>query len=92
MHMTVTWDPRKAEANLKKHGVRFSDAETVLWDPQGLTIEDAGAKGEQRLVTIGVDAFGRILVVVFTVQDDEVRLISARKATNHERRVYEEGI
>ena len=92
MHMTVAWDPRKAEANFEKHGVWFSDAELVLWDPLGITIEDAGAEGEQRLVTVGCDALGRILVVVFTHRDDEVRLISARKATKNERRVYEEGV
>jgi uncharacterized DUF497 family protein len=92
MYMTITWDPRKAETNFKKHGVRFSDAEIVLWDPQGITIEDNSAKGEQRLVTIGGDALGRVLVVVFTYQGEEIRLISARKATNHERRVHEEGV
>ena len=92
MYITVTWDPRKAEANFKKHGVRFSDAEIVLWDPLGITIEDAGDTDEQRLVTIGSDALGRILVVVFAYRDDEVRLISARKATKNERRVYEEGV
>ena len=92
MHMTVTWDPRKAEANFEKHGVRFSDAEIVLWDSLGITIEDAGATDEQRLVTIGSDALGRILVVVFIYRDDKVRLISARKATKNERRVYEEGV
>ena len=90
--MTVIWDPDKAEANYKKHGVRFSDGELVLWDPMGITIEDAGAQNEQRLVTVGSDALGRILVVVFTCRDDEIRLISARKATKNERRTYEEGV
>jgi uncharacterized DUF497 family protein len=90
--MVIAWDPRKAETNFKKHGVRFSDAELVLWDPHGITVEDAGSEGEQRLVTSGRDALGRILVVVFAYRDDKVRLISARQATKNERRVYEEGI
>jgi len=90
--MEIIWDPRKAESNFKKHGVRFSDAEIVLWDPQSITIEDTNASGEQRLVTLGCDALGRILTIVFTYQDEEVRLISARKASNHERRVYEKGV
>jgi len=92
MHMTVTWDPRKAKSNYEKHGVRFSDAESVLWDPHGMTIENGGAKGEQRLVTIGSDSVGSVLVVVFTFENDLIRLLSARKATRRERKTYEEGI
>jgi len=91
MYMDVRWDPRKAVANFRKHQVRFSDAETVLWDPQGLTVEDADARGEKRLITVGCDAVGRVLVVAFTIRGEEIRLISARKATRKERRAYEEG-
>jgi len=92
MHMRVTWDLVKARINHEKHGIRFSDAEIVLWDPQGVTIEDEAAEGEQRQVTIGSDTMERILVVVYTLRDDEIRLISARKATKQERRSYEKGI
>jgi len=60
----IVWDPEKARENLKKHGVRFSDAETVLFDLNALTREDIESEGEQRFVTIGTDAVGHILVVV----------------------------
>ncbi|MBM3288283.1 MAG: BrnT family toxin [Candidatus Eisenbacteria bacterium] len=90
--MRASWDPRKARANLAKHGVRFSDAEAVLFDPVAITREDRMARGEQRFVTIGRDGVGRLLVVVYSYREDEVRLISARTATRNERRKYEEGI
>jgi uncharacterized protein len=86
------WDPDKAKANLEKHGVRFSDAELVLYDPYAVTVEDSAAQGEQRHISIGLDAVGRILVVVYTYRGENVRLISARPATRRERQQYEEGI
>ena len=88
----VNWDPEKAESNLRKHGIRFSDAETILSDPNALTREDVNAEGEQRFVTVGTDAFGRVLVVVYTHRGENIRLISARAATKGERKSYEEGI
>jgi uncharacterized DUF497 family protein len=87
--MKITFDPDKAAANYRKHGIRFSDAEPVLFDPLALTREDKEAGGEQRFVSIGVDAVGRILVVVFTYRGEEIRLISARPATAKERECYE---
>jgi uncharacterized DUF497 family protein len=90
--MRVTWDPRKASSNLAKHGVRFSDAEIVLFDPSAITSEDVSSRNEQRFVTIGSDSIGRILVLVFSHRGEELRLISARKATRKERKQYEEGI
>jgi uncharacterized DUF497 family protein len=78
--------------NLKKHGIRFSDAEMVLFDPNALTREDAGARGEQRFMSVGADSAGRILVVVYTHRGENLRLISARAATGRERKAYEEGI
>ena len=90
--MDVLWDPEKARMNLKKHGVRFSDAETVLFDPNALTREDMESEGEQRFVAVGMDALGHILVVVYTYRGEDVRLISARSATKIERMQYEEGI
>jgi len=92
MKMKATWDPQKAETNLKKHKIRFSDAETVLFDPMALTIEDQDVEGERRFVSVGSDAFGRVFVVVYTYQEDAIRLISARRATPTERKCYEEGI
>lgn len=90
--MDVLWDSEKARVNLKKHGIRFSDAETVLFDPNALTREDMESEGEQRFITVGMDALGRILIVVYTYRGEDIRLISARSATKRERMQYEEGI
>jgi len=86
--MDIEFDPEKAAANLRKHGVSFAHAETALRDPNALTIEDPDAEGEQRLVTLGMDALGRILVVVHTPRGDRTRLISARKASPKECEAY----
>ena len=90
--MDVIWDPAKAEANLQKHGVHFSDAEAVLFDPLALSMEDEDAEGEDRYIAMGQDAVGRVLVVVYTYRGDTIRLISARPATRKEIKVYEKGI
>lgn len=90
--MEIVWDPDKALSNFNKHGVRFSDAESVLYDPLALTIEDEDAEGEQRFVSVGTDSLGRILVVVYTYRSNQIRLISARNAEKNEKRSYEEGI
>lgn len=82
------WDPDKAAANLRKHGVDFADAETALRDEMAMTMPGDDPDGE-RLVTLGTDALGRLLVVVYEWRDDDVRLISARKANRSERRQYE---
>ena len=84
----VFWDPKKAEKNLRKHGVRFSDAATVLDDPLVLTREDPDTDEEDRYVSLGQDAFGRILIVVWTEREGDLRLISARKASHAEARKY----
>lgn len=63
--MRITFDPTKAAANVRKHGVSFSDAEAVLFDPMTLTREDPDAEGEERFVFIGMGATGRIIVVVW---------------------------
>ncbi len=85
--MDYQWDPQKALTNLHKHGVTFADAVTVFSDDQALTIED-DFPDDERFVTLGMDALGRILVVVFTYRDEEIRIISARKATALERKAY----
>lgn len=88
--MRIVWDIKKAAANIRNHSVEFSHAATVLDDPMAVTIEDT-RHGEQRFITVGVDIIGRILVVVYAYSnEEEIRLISARKATPKERRVYEE--
>ncbi|MEM7126186.1 MAG: BrnT family toxin [Chloroflexota bacterium] len=86
--MNYQWDPSKAESNRRKHGISFSDATSVFMDDMGITIED-DYPDEERFVTIGSDALGRILVVVYTYHDSDIRLISARKATRYERSQYE---
>jgi uncharacterized DUF497 family protein len=90
--MDIKWDAAKAAANYRKHGVRFSDAEAVLFDPLALTMVDVGSNKEQRFVSVGTDVLHRILVVIYAYRGDSIRLISARKATRKEIRAYEEGI
>ena len=65
--MRILWDAEKAESNFRKHKIRFPDAEFVLFDSMALTREDEQAEGEQRFVTIGMDALNRVLVVVYTI-------------------------
>jgi len=86
--MGFEWDHNKANSNLKKHGIDFADAVTALDDFNAVTIDDPN-HDEERYITIGMDAYGRILVVVYTFRGDAIRLISARKATKHERKQYE---
>ena len=90
--MRVIWDPRKAKANFLKHGVRFSDAEGVLFDPMALTREDERTEGERRFVSIGMDHLARLMVVVFSPRGEFARLISARRATRKERNQYAQRI
>ena len=86
--MAFQWDRRKADTNLRKHRVDFADAVGVFEDPRALTVEDKHPE-EDRFVTIGMDILGRVLLVVWTWRGDDIRLISARGATRHERRQYE---
>jgi len=84
----IEFDPAKARTNLRKHRVSFADAEQALRDPQAITIEDPDADSEQRFVTLGSDTLGRVLIVVYSLRGDRVRLISARKASKGEVRQY----
>jgi uncharacterized DUF497 family protein len=86
--MNYQWDPDKARANVRKHKIEFADAVAVFADEMAVTIEDERPE-EDRFVTIGMDTLGRILVVVFTWRGDDIRIISARKATPNERRQCE---
>jgi uncharacterized DUF497 family protein len=87
--MDYQWDPNKAKSNLKKHGVRFADAVSVFEDENAITIEDEH-ESENRFITIGRDILLRILVVVYTFRGHIIRIISARKTTARERKIYEE--
>lgn len=86
------WDSRKDSADQRKHNVRFAEALTVFGDPLSITIPDPSCvSDEERLVIIGISSEQRLLVVVHTIREERIRLISARSATKHERRNYEEG-
>lgn len=90
--MNYQWDYNKAQANLRKHKIRFADAVFVFQDESAITLEDIEhSEGEDRYVTIGMDELRQILVVIFTWRDDVIRLISDRKATSRERKAYEEN-
>ena len=86
--MAFEFDPAKARANLQKHGISFAHAEQALRDPMALTMDDPDALGEQRFVTLGMDALGRVLVVIHTLREEQTRLISARKARRGEAKNY----
>jgi uncharacterized protein len=89
--VNYSWDPKKASANLGKHGIDFADAVSIFSDDYAVTIEDS-YPGERRFITMGRDLLGRISVVVYTWRGETIRIISARKATMIERRKYEETI
>ena len=87
--MEIESDPIKAASNLKKHGVSFTEAATVLYDAMALVQEDCDSKGENRWVLVGMSDQVRILTVVYTLRnEDTIRLISARKATKKEGKYY----
>ncbi len=86
--MSYQWDHHKARSNRRKHGISSGDAVSVFMDDMAITIEDDDPD-EERFVTIGSDAFGRILVVVYTYRGSDIRLISASKATRYQRSQYE---
>ena len=87
--MEFEWDPVKANANFRKHGVLFPDAVSVLEDELALTVRDPYFEGEERWITVGGDMLGRILVVVYMWRGKRVRFISARLATPRERQNYQ---
>ena len=87
--MSYQWDPNKAKSNDKKHGVKFADAVGVFEDENAITVEDEH-ESEYRFITIGRDFLRRILVVVYTFRGVVIRIISARKATAREKKIYEE--
>lgn len=90
--MLFEWHRKKAAANKKKHGVSFEEATTVFTDVLSLTIPDPlHSEEEERFVIIGRSSQQRILVVVHTDFRKHIRIISARLATAHERRRYEES-
>jgi uncharacterized DUF497 family protein len=89
--MRFQWDAAKAESNHEKHGVAFEEAVTVFYDPLAASFLDPDhSEGERRLITVGVSASGRLLVVCHTERARSVRLISARLATRREKKRHED--
>jgi uncharacterized protein len=90
--MQFEWDPRKARGNLKTHRVDFREARTVFGDPLAYTIDDPDHSiYEYRSLTFGESVLGRLLLVSTTERRGRIRIISAREATSHERKIYAEG-
>ncbi len=90
--MHFEWDPKKARANRRKHGVTFQEATSALRDVFSATAHDPDhSDDEERFVTFGVSSQGRLLTVSHTDRGNAIRVISARLATNAERQIYEEG-
>ncbi len=92
MPLSFEWDERKARSNLAKHGVSFEEAATVFGDRLSLTIPDpAHSKVEARAIALGQSHQRKLLVVVHTERGDNIRIISARRASQRERKSYEES-
>ena len=92
MPLRFAWDPRKASANLQKHGVSFWDAATAFEDPVSITIPDPRhSETEERFVLIGLSRKQHLVVVAHVERGDIIRIISARIASRTERLTYEEG-
>jgi uncharacterized DUF497 family protein len=90
--MKFEWDPVKSEINLKKHGISFHEAATVFGDPLAITFNDPDHSiGEHRFLTFGYSGANQLLVVVHTERRGKTRIISARRATRQERKIYEDG-
>jgi len=90
--MEFEWEPEKAARNLAKHGVSFHEAGTVFGDPLAITFSDPDhSEEEDRFLTFGHPSEGHLLVVSHTDRGEITRIISARRATRKERKLYEEG-
>ena len=84
------WDPQKDAANERKHGVSVQEAAAAFQDPLAVLHGDPDhSHGERREILVGHDALGRLLLVTFTEREDRIRIITARRATKHERKAYE---
>ena len=88
--MEFEWDEQKAARNLTKHGVTFHEAATVFGDPLAMTFYDPDhSQDEDRFLTFGHSDSGLLLVVSHTDREERTRLISARRATRRERKLYD---
>ncbi len=90
--MKFEWDTKKASANIRKHGVSFDEAGSVFLDQLALSGPDPDhSVGEPRYVTFGLSGLGRLLAVFHTHTPGVIRIISARRVTRAERKLYEES-
>jgi uncharacterized protein len=93
--MHFDWDEKKNQANIRKHGISFEEAQTVFFDPLAKVASDPDhSRGEARFFAVGYSAQHRLLLVVHCFRENEelIRIVSARKLTNSERKQYEDGI
>ena len=92
MGLIFEWDDKKADLNLRKHGISFEEASTVFGDELSITIEDPlHSQNENRYILIGQSIHSKTLVVVHLEKTNSIRIISARKATKKEKKFYEES-
>ena len=93
MHLTFEWDQRKATANARMHAVSFEEGATAFADPLSITVDDPdhSTPNDQRYILLGMSHRNRLLVVIHVERGDNLRIVSARLATRHERKTYEEG-
>lgn len=90
--MRFEWDPKKAAANVRKHGITFPEAATVFGDPLAITFDDPDhSEDEERHLTFGLSLQGRLMVVSHTERRDRTRIINARLMYREEKVIYEEG-
>ena len=88
--MRLSWDPKKERRNRSTHGVGFQEATTLFGDALAVTVTDPDhSLGEERFITVGQSSSGQLLVVCHTELGDTIRIISARRASAHERKDYE---
>jgi len=91
MKLDFEWDPEKAQKNIQKHEVSFEEASSVFDDLIFITVlDDEHSDDEERYITIGLSNKSRLLLVAHTERENRIRIISARKATKHEEKFYEE--
>jgi len=91
MEQRFEWDTAKASRNLSKHGISFDEARTVFDDPLFITfLDEEHSHDEERYITLGLSTMNNLLLIAHTEREGVIRIISARKATNNERRHYEE--
>ena len=91
MEYSFEWDPKKAESNLKKHGVSFDEGVTAFGDALSMNMPDPDhSEGEERFIVLGTSAQSRTVVVSYTERPPRTRIISARLATRRERKQYED--